>query len=313
MHRFLKASRGTLIQAAELMAALGKTPIRILDTTVGRPIADMDNNAVYKKERIPGATMVDIDKVADHSTPGISHQTPNEADFSKFMAELDVSNKDEVVLYDDNFTAGACKFYFTFRQYGMNPYILDGGFNAWKKAGGPIETGPESYKHRKLDPKLYQFKVKEHELMDANDVNACSYLMRNKDLDYEILDARAGPRFRMEVDEPRPGLRRGNIPGSKNVFFKDLLNADGTFKSNDELKAIFKKSEVDLNKNIVMSCGSSVTASVIYYALNLIGHKKNRFVYGPSWSEYGKTSQISDEDIAKNLSKSKWYSTIQKK
>lgn len=139
-------------------------------------------------------------------------------------------------------------------------------------------------------------------------------MIRNKQLDYDIVDARSGARFRSEVDEPRAGSRRGNIPGSKNVFFKDLLNQDGTFKSNDEIKQIFDKAGIDLDKNVALSCGSSVTASVINFALDLVGHKKDRYTYGPSWSEYGSKPHPDDSTIEKeHLAKASWYKAFTSK
>ena len=295
MNKLVAGSKGFLVSSEHLMEALhAKVPLRILDTTLFRPLVDKDNNAVYLKERIPGASFLDIDTVADHSIEGITHQTPLEKEWVQFMQTYDVSASDDIVLYDDLACAGASKFWWSFAQYGKKCYLLDGGFNAWKKAGGPVETGEPTYKHRKLPAEAYHFKLDAQNMLNYDDVNACSYAIRNEKIDYELVDARAGPRFRGEVEEPRPGMRVGHIPGSKNVFFKDLLTEDGTFKSETEIRAEFEKAGVDLNKNIVMTCGSSVTASVLNFALLQIGHKGKRHIFGPSWSLYGKHPEPTD-------------------
>lgn len=309
----LKATRGSLVSAEELAKAVAaRAPIRILNGTCGRPLADRDNNSIFLQERIPQSSMLDIDEIADKTAPA-SHQTPKPTDFNGWMKKFDISSQDEIVVYDDNVIAGSCKIWGMFRQFNKPVKVLDGGFAAYKKAKGIIETGPISYKHRHLEDKHYEFKFNSEIQWDKNDIDACSLLIRKHDLDYEIVDARAGARFRAEVAEPRPGLRSGNIPGSKNVFFKDLLNEDLTFKTDAEIRAIFQKAGVNLDKHIAMSCGSSVTASVLFLALDLIGHTKNKHFYGPSWSEYGKTPQATDEEIqASSLPKSSWYQQNQK-
>ena len=304
----LKATRGTLVTAQNLMTALkGNSNIRVLNTSITKPMIDKDIDAVYKNERIPASTLVNIDEVHDKSS-GLSHQTPLEKEFNSFMKELDIRKSDNIVLYDDHLMAGPCKFWWTFKEYGKEVYLLDGCFDAWKQAGGPVETGAPTYKKRGNWNQAEEFKRVGKASMTYDDVNACSYLMRNKKLDYQIVDARSGQRFRSEVPEPRPGLRSGNIPGSLNLFFKDLLTADGkSFKSNEELKEVLKKAGVDPKKTTVFSCGSSVTASVLDYAEHILGLNNQRYIYQGSWAEYGKVAQLSDEEIAaKCIPKSAW-------
>lgn len=305
----LKTTRGSLVAAKSLIEALkSSAKVRVLNTTVGRPLNDVDNDQTYKKERIPGATMVDIDQVHDASS-GLTHQTPLEKEWNDFMKKLDIRKDDTLVLYDDYTLAGPSKFWWSFKQFGKDVYVLEGCFDAWKKEGGKVEVGEVSYKNRGGWDDKQRFALTKGAMMTYHDVNAVSYMIRNKSLDYQIVDARAGPRFRSEVDEPRPGLRRGNIPGSRNLFFKDLLTADlKSFKTNEELIEVFQKAGIDLKKPMVMSCGSSVTASVIDYAMDLIGIDTQRYIYQPSWSEYGKTPQISDSEIIeKCIPKSQWF------
>tara|TARA_B000000557_G_C20587630_1_gene364148 strand:+ start:49 stop:468 length:420 start_codon:yes stop_codon:yes gene_type:complete len=125
--------------------------------------------------------------------------------------------------------------------------------------------------------------VKYHDEMvkDVTQVSSASKLG-----DYEILDARSAGRFRGEEPEPRPGLRAGHIPGSKNIFYGDLLNEDGTLKSRDELVEHFKAKAVNLDKPVITSCGSGVTAAIINLALDRIG-KTDHALYDGSWTEWG--------------------------
>jgi thiosulfate/3-mercaptopyruvate sulfurtransferase len=104
--------------------------------------------------------------------------------------------------------------------------------------------------------------------------------------DHSIIDARAPARFKGDAPEPRAGLRAGHIPGSQNVFFKDLLRSDGTMKPKDELRMVFRDAGVDLQKPAITTCGSGVTAAVLSLALERIG-KTDHALYDGSWSEWG--------------------------
>ena len=105
---------------------------------------------------------------------------------------------------------------------------------------------------------------------------------------FQTVDARSRERFEGKVDEPRSGLRRGCIVGSKNLPFKDCINSEtNTFKSKDELSKIFIKNNIDITRPIVFTCGSGMTACVLGMAYSIISGK-SAVVYDGSWSEYGK-------------------------
>jgi thiosulfate/3-mercaptopyruvate sulfurtransferase len=102
----------------------------------------------------------------------------------------------------------------------------------------------------------------------------------------QIVDARSAARFRGDAPEPRPGLRAGHIPGSRNVPYSDVLNADQTMKSPDQTRAVFEAAGVDLGKPIITSCGSGITAAILGLALERAGHD-SWSLYDGSWAEWG--------------------------
>jgi thiosulfate/3-mercaptopyruvate sulfurtransferase len=104
--------------------------------------------------------------------------------------------------------------------------------------------------------------------------------------DTEIIDARSAARFRGEAPEPRPGLRSGHIPGSKNLPWTDLVTPGGTLKSVEALREAFQAAGVDLGKPAITTCGSGVSAAILSLALERIGHR-NHALYDGSWAEWG--------------------------
>ena len=158
----------------------------------------------------------------------------------------------------------------------QNVAVLDGGLPKWLRERRSVDGSPSLIKDRHMLVKYRHEMVK-----DVTQVSAASKLGN-----YEILDARSAGRFRGEEPEPRPGLRSGHIPRSKNIFYRDLLNDDGTLKSQSELTDHFKANDVNLEKPVITSCGSGVTAAIINLALDRIG-KSDHALYDGSWTEWG--------------------------
>ena len=155
----------------------------------------------------------------------------------------------------------------------------------WIENNYPLEEGPITYTHRNLSNDNYEFKLNEDNVIKMDRIDEISKIITNSGA-FEILDGRPVDRFNGVVPEPRPGVRSGNILGSKNVFFKDLVNEDWTYKSDEELKKIFQNAKVNLESDIVTSCGSGLTAAMINLSLTLIG-KEQMKLYDGAWTEYG--------------------------
>ena len=105
--------------------------------------------------------------------------------------------------------------------------------------------------------------------------------------EFKVIDARSRERFEGKVSEPRKGLRSGSIKNSFCLPFSELINKDHTFISKDKIFEKFRLTKYELNENIVFTCGSGVTASVLALAYSLIDTKYIPTIYDGSWSEYG--------------------------
>ena len=187
---------------------------------------------------------------------------PPSEKFISRMRAMGIGDGHQVVVYDGAGLFSAARVWWLFRLMGKTDIaVLDGGFPKWQAEGREIEDMPPIMRDRHITVSRQN-----HLVRDVTQVAAASKLR-----DHEILDARSPGRFRGEEAEPRAGLRSGHIPGSKNVHFRTLLNADGTMKDPVALKQVFLDAGVDLGKPAITSCGSGVTAAIISLALEIIG------------------------------------------
>ncbi|PRD40161.1 UNVERIFIED_CONTAM: Thiosulfate/3-mercaptopyruvate sulfurtransferase 1 [Trichonephila clavipes] len=266
----------TLVSTDWLAAHLKDPDLRVLDASWYMPDAGRDAKAEYDAGHIPGARFFDIDEISDQRS-ALPHMAPPVEKFISRMRAMGVGDGHQVVIYDGAGLFSAARVWWTFRLMGKTDVaVLDGGLPKWKAEGREIEDMPPVLRDRHITVSRQAGLVK-----DVTQVAHASKLG-----EAEIIDARSAPRFRGEVAEPRPGLRSGRIPGSKNLPFGELFNADGTMKDDAELRAAFTAAGVDLSKPAITTCGSGVTAAILALGLERIGHR-NWALYDGSWAEWG--------------------------
>ena len=266
----------TLVSTDWLAAHMKDPDLRILDGTMFMAAEGRDGRAEYEAGHIPGARFFDIDEISD-ARSDLPHMAPPVEKFMSKLRAMGVGDGHQVVVYDAKGLFSAARVWWLFRLMGQeNIAVLDGGFPKWQAEGRAIEDMPPVIRDRHMTVRRQNHMVK-----DVTQVSAAAKLG-----DYEILDARAAPRYRGEAPEPREGLRSGHIPGSKNVPYTSLLNEDMTMKDPDDLRAILAAAGVDMTKPVITSCGSGVTAAVINLALERIG-KTDHALYDGSWTEWG--------------------------
>ena len=261
-----------LITPEELNARLGE--VVVLDASWHMPDTGRDGNAEFVAARIPGARRFDIDAIADTSS-GLPHTLPSPEVFARMVGALGISNDTPVVVYEVGAPFAAPRARWMLRVMGHDAAVLDGGLAAWRAAGYPVAHGaPEDVAPATFVP-FYHPEM----FADADDVAAALAEGR------PVADARSAERFEGRVDEPRPGLRAGHMPGARNVHYASLLTPEGRLKDEAALRAVFGEAGVDLTKPVVTTCGSGVTASILALALERIGTPAA--VYDGSWTEWG--------------------------
>ena len=258
-----------------LAARLGKPDVSIIDASWYLPDQKRDAKAEYAAAHIPGTVFFDIDANSDTSS-SLPHMLPSEDEFSNIASGLGISADDTIVVYDGVGLFSAARVWWTFRTFGAkHVFILDGGLPAWLAAELPVTSEVTVQEKKQFKAKLDSGKIKNRAdmlaLVDAGNTT--------------IADARSAGRFAATLPEPRAGLRGGHMPGANSLPFNMLIE-NGHLKDITALEDAFKAHHIDLNREVVTTCGSGVTATVISLALESIGHKDHA-LYDGSWSEWG--------------------------
>jgi thiosulfate/3-mercaptopyruvate sulfurtransferase len=266
-----------IVETDWLAAHLEAPDIVVLDGSMHLPTTKRNARAEYEAGHIPGALFFDIDEIADKSNP-LPHTLPSAVQFASQMKKMGIGDGLRIVVYDTEGLYSAARVWWMFRTMGHDDVaVLNGGLKKWNAERRPLEDGPP----RARTPRHFTARFNAGLVRDAGEVKGLI-----GDGKVQIVDARAAARFAGTAPEPRPGLRSGHIPSSKNLPFANLLNADGTLKDETGLRAAFVAAGVDIGRPVVASCGSGVTAGVIAFALAQLG-APDAAVYDGSWSEWG--------------------------
>lgn len=266
-----------LVSTEWLAVHLNDGNVKVLDASFKLPGMTPLPKDDYLKAHIPGAVFFDVDAVSDHSNL-LPHMFPGADQFGRDVGALGVGNDDTVVVYDSGSWMAAPRAWWMFLSYGhRNVRVLDGGLKKWVAEGGVVDNGAVQPK-----PSVYTA------VFDARRVRAIEQMVANvKTKAEQVVDARSAARFAGTAPEPRAGLRSGHIPGSRNVPYDSLIDAaTGAMKPLDQLRSAFSGAGVALDRPIVTSCGSGVSAGVLTLALYRLG-VKDTALYDGSWSEWG--------------------------
>ena len=255
--------------------------VKIIDCSWHMPQAQRNSYEEYKKEHIPNAIFFDLDKNSKIDTD-LPHMLTDINSWELIMNSMGISNEDKIIVYDNSDVISSCRCWYNLIYFGHDPklvHVLDGGLKKWKNENKITNS-------KILPTKVSNYKAIENKKLVKNKQEIDKNITLKE---FKVIDARSRERFEGKVPEPRKGLRSGSIKNSFCLPFSELINDDHTFVSKDKIKAQFRLFKLDLNQNIVFSCGSGVTASVLALAYSLINDKYKPTIYDGSWSEYGKS------------------------
>lgn len=226
---------------------------------------------------IPSARKLDLEGDFCDLNSAMIHAFPTEEQFTEKARNLGINTESIVIIYDNQGVYSAPRAWWIFQAMGHeSTFVLDGGLPKWlaeqREAVLSLATPNELGDIRGV--------------LQPNRVCDSSYLL--KELDAErvtAVDARSAERFSGTAPEPREGVRSGHVPGSQNLPFSEVLSGH-SFKSKEQLKAVFSRLVPHENQQTVFSCGSGITACIILMAAVIAGHQKN-VLYDGSWADWG--------------------------
>lgn len=260
-----------------LARRLNSPGVRVVDGSWYLPGSGRDPAAEYAAGHIPGAVFFDLDASSDPDT-SLPHMLPPAAAFAERMSSLGLNDSDDIVVYDDSGTnLSAARVWWTFRVFGhQRVAVLDGGMGKWRRESRPVESGVVTLPRGRFSAALDRKAVRDLAAIRAN-------------IDHpreQVVDLRPAGRFAGTEPEPRPGLRSGHVPRSKNVPFTELVNSDGTILPEHQLRRRLEAAGIDLSQPIIATCGSGTSACALVLSLDRLGHRAAA-VYDGAWAEWG--------------------------
>jgi thiosulfate/3-mercaptopyruvate sulfurtransferase len=266
-----------LVSTEWLANELGASDLRVVDASMFLPSDNRSAAAEFEAEHIPSGVFMDLSEIVDGANP-LPMMLPAAEKFASRMQSLGLGDGSRIVIYDNSPWKSAPRAWWMLSQvFGAHGVaVLDGGLAKWKAEGRALESGKPTVRHRHFTAWKNDKVVRDKAQMRANIDSKAE----------QVVDARGAARFTGEEADPRPNVASGHIPGSFNLPYTQMYNADGTWKRGDELKAAFVEAGIDPTKPLVATCGSGLTAASLVFGAHLLGMEKVA-LYDGSWSDWG--------------------------
>ncbi|KAM0950752.1 putative sulfurtransferase [Dioscorea sansibarensis] len=286
-----------VVSADWLHVNLRQPNVKVLDASWYMPGEQRNPFQEYQVAHIPGALFFDVDGISDR-TSNLPHMLPSEEAFAAAVSALGIENNDGVVVYDGKGIFSAARVWWMFRVFGHDKVcVLDGGLPQWRASGYDVESSASGdavlkasaaseviekiYRGQSVSPITFEAKLQPHLIWTLEQVK------QNIDAQtHQHIDARSKPRFDGVAPEPRKGIRSGHVPGSKCIPFDQMLDGSQMLLPSSELVKRFEQEGISLDRPVVASCGTGVTACILALGLHRLG-KTDAPVYDGSWTEWG--------------------------
>ncbi len=254
--------------------------VLIFDASYHMPDENRDAKQEFVNKHIIDSHFFPIDIFSDPN-PELAHSHMlllDEKIIAEKLSALGIRNDSKIIFYDNSKLHSSCRALWMLKVFGHNPqqlYILDGGLDAWDTYGGKSESGET---HVTTKPYTVHFQL--------DFLRSLSQMKSNlHNPSEQVIDVRHAVRF-AGGPEIRENLRLGHIPGSFSFPYITFFEKNGCWRSLDKIRNQLTGTGVDLKTPIITTCGSSITAPILNFYLDLLDVKKNS-VYNGSWTEWG--------------------------
>lgn len=274
-----------LVEPDWLAANLGRHDVVVLDCSWYIPEAGKSGRAEFEARHIPRAQFFDLDTASDATSPYVN-MLPTADQFAAVVGALGIGAETNVVIYDSSYVSA--RVWWMFRHFGHDRVaILNGGIKRWQAEGRPLAQGPET----PAQPATFPTKAPSGDVASWQDVQA---VLANGQS--TVLDARTRERFTGKLPSGYPGVAGGHMPGALNLPWGKLLpqSGDFTFAAPETTLALMGEAGVDLDKPLIATCGSGVTAAILLFQLARAG-KSDVTLYDGSWHEWGQRDDLPKE------------------
>ncbi|TKX21104.1 rhodanese-like domain-containing protein 4 [Elsinoe australis] len=294
-----------LVSPSSLHSALKSNPTSLIPISAAwfLPNAATTGRASFLKSHIPSSRFFDLDAVSDTSSP-YPHMLPSASSFASHIGALGISNTDNLIIYDapESGLFSAPRVAWTFRVFGHKGgvHVLN-NYKEWVDEGLPTTSGEQEV----FGKKEYEAQEPDAGMVAAfekvRDVARKNFWEGEDAAEALVVDARSRGRWEGSEPEPRKGLSSGHVPGSVSLPFTEVLDEKKRLKGREELRRLFEEKGVRGDREVVFSCGTGVTASVLEAALKEAGLAEGRRrVYDGSWTEYAQRAANTEGLIEKS-------------
>jgi thiosulfate/3-mercaptopyruvate sulfurtransferase len=261
---------------------------RIVDCSWFLPELKHDGYADYLQQHIPGAAFFSIEDISDHGSP-YAHMLPSAEKFAQKVGGLGIDNDTRVVVYDANYVSA--RVWWMFCVFGHdNVVVLEGGFNRWMDENRPLEGGSVS-----VAAKSFRAQKRPELVADWKEV-----LENVSSKRAQLLDVRTAKRFRGELPTGYPGVPTGQIPGSMNLPWDQIMDpTTKDFVPNAFVYQLLLAAGADPRAPVITTCGSGVTACIAALALHRLGRRDWK-VYDGSWNEWAQRPEVPKVKVGEN-------------
>ena len=250
----------------------------ILDASYHLPHENRNANQEFSDKHIIDAHFFDINAFNDTHADLPHKLITDEKAISEMLGSMGIRNDYKIIFYDNSGLHSAYRAAWMMKYFGHNPhliYVLDGGLDAWDKYIGKTTTGTTS-----ATPRKYQAKLQSQCIVALKDMKENLQHQQT-----QVIDVRHALRY-AGGPEPRPGLRSGHIPGSSSFPYMSFFDKSGTLLPLEKIRTLLTSVAIDVKAPIIATCGSSITAAILDFVLDLLGHKQH-VIYEGSWMEWG--------------------------